>query len=187
MLGFAAGTSVLVLALLWPKTTLADKEEDGFTEEGTKVEHVILKGEIVKDPKTASGWSFVVEARNEGVETETAEVETDLTRTVASSSARILPMPTAVMRVKETFTIAAGKSVTRHYAVTPQLAAQIVLARQINDRLHKAMERGNYEMPQRVTSFDVMFKGKWAPNGQTNWEIPTQWASEPYGNVMSSL
>jgi hypothetical protein len=164
VLGFAAITTAAAVTVFWPKATLADGD-DGKADlvlDGTKVNHVVVEGELVKDPKAKTGWVIEFKAQNKGNEDETADLEADLTRMVSNPMSRAAPMPTAVFKKKEKITVAAGQTVTKRYDVPATIAAQITASKNAEARLQKAYEEGkNPPMPKAVTYFDVAFKGPW--------------------------
>jgi hypothetical protein len=166
VLGFAAITSAATLTAFWPTATFADDPGQDLVQDGTKVNHVVVQGEIVRDKKAKTGWVIEVTAENRGAEAETAELETDLTRVISNPMSRAAPMPTAVMKKKESVTVAAGEKVTRRYDVPAPLAAQMTAKEAADAAREKAEEKGkSLPMPQRVTYFNVAFKGKWADEG----------------------
>src|SRR5262245_25578891 len=117
VIGFAAIASAATLTVFWPKATFAEDPATDLVQDGTKVNHVVVSGDVVKDKKSKTGWVIEVTAENRGDEAETAALETDLTRQVSNPMSRAAPMPTAVMKKKETITVAAGEKVTKRYDV----------------------------------------------------------------------
>jgi hypothetical protein len=148
---------------LWPKATFADGPDQDLVQDGTKVDHVVVTGEIVRDKKAKTGWVVEVTAENRGTEAETAELETDLTRVVADTMSRASPPATAVMKKKETITVAAGEKVQKRYDVSAAIAAQMT-AKEAADAAREKAEAAGKEvrMPRRVTYFGVEFRGKWS-------------------------
>jgi hypothetical protein len=163
VLGFAAITTAAVVTVFWPKATLADDDDGkaGLVLDGTKVDHVVVEGELVKDPKAKTGWVIEFKAQNKGNEEETAELEADLTRMVQNPMSRAAPMPTAVFKRKEKITVAAGQTVTKRYDVPAGIAVQITASKNAAARLEKAYAAGKNPMPKAITYFDVAFKGPW--------------------------
>ena len=173
---FAAATSAAILTTFWPKVTMADGDESAQSEltlDGTKVkDDVVVNGDLVRDPKAKSGWIMRVEAENRGQQEATAELETDLIRQVSNPMSRAVPMPTAMLKKKETLTIAAGEKVVRTYEVPVALVAQINAAERARLKMQKLAEAGKYpKLPPRVTYFGVAFKGPWS-NETTPWDLP---------------
>lgn len=163
VLGFAAVTTAATLTVFWPKATLAD-DDDGKADlflGGTKVNHVVVDGDVVKDPKSKTGWVIEVKAENKGTEAETAELEADLTRQISNPMSRAAPMPTAVWKKKETITVAAGETVTKRYEIPAALATQVAAAKRAEAAREKAEAAGKFVMPRSVTYFAVAFKGQW--------------------------
>jgi hypothetical protein len=162
VLGFAALTSAATLTVFWPKATFADGPNQDLVQDGTKVNHVVIDGEVVRDKKAKTGWVIEVTAENRGTEAETAELETDLQRVISNPMSRAAPMPTAVMKKKETITVAAGEKVTKRYAVPAAFAAQMTAQEAADTAREKAEAKGKFlAMPRSVTYFSVAFKGKW--------------------------
>ncbi len=163
VLGFAAITTAAAVTVFWPKATLADGDDGkgDLVLDGTKVNHVVVQGELVKDPKAKTGWVIEFKAQNNGTEEETADLESDLTRMVSNPMSRAAPMPTAVFKKKEKITVAAGQTVTKRYDVPAAIASQITAAKNAEAKLEKAQAAGKYAMPKAITYFDVAFKGPW--------------------------
>ena len=143
--GFAAITAAAALTVFWPKQTLADDDDDAlalFGEEGTKVGNIRVSGEVVRDPKSKTGWVVEITAENHGTESETASLETDLTRTVSSPMARAQPRPTTVWKQTESVTLAAGEKVTKRYVVPAAFGAQLTASARAAEQMNKALEAG---------------------------------------------
>jgi hypothetical protein len=169
VIGFAAIASAATLTIFWPKATFAEDPATDLVQDGTKVDHVVVSGEVVRDKKSKTGWVIEVTAENRGDEAESAELETDLTRQVSNPMSRAAPMPTAVLKKKETITVAAGEKVTKRYDVPAAFAAQMNTQAAQDAKMEKASAEGkDVRMPSRVVYFNVAFKGKW-----TDEEIPT--------------
>lgn len=183
VLGLAAITAAAALGVLWPRATLAEDDDaaNGLTLDGTKVNDVVVTGELVRDPKSKSGWFVAIEAENRGTEEATADLETDVTRQVTATGARVGPMPTSMWKKKEKVTVAAGAKVGRRYEVPPALAARITRAANEEAAVAKAMEKGTYQMPARTTTFAIAFRGPWADETWTKKEF---WASGKEGDFM---
>ena len=165
VLGFAAMTTAAVVTVFWPKATLADGDDakGDMALDGTKVNHVVVTADLVKDAKAKTGWVMEVKAENRGNEAETAELEADLTRQVSNPMSRAAPMPTAVFKKKESITVAAGETVTRRYDVPAQFAAQITAVKKAEAAREKLAEQGKLvTMPRSITYFGVALKGTWA-------------------------
>ncbi len=163
VLGFAAVTTAAAVTVFWPKTTFADGDDatDGLTLDGTKVNHVVVEADLVKDPKAKTGWVIELKAENKGTADETAELEADLTRQVSNPMSRAAPMPTAVWKRKETITVAAGQTVTKRYDVPSGFAGQVQAAKNAEAALQKAYEQGKNPPMRPVTYFAVNLKGPW--------------------------
>ena len=163
VLGFAAITTAAAVTVFWPKATLADGDDDkaGMVLDGTKVNHVVVEGEAIKDAKSKTGWVIELKAVNNGAEEETADLETDLTRQLSNPMSRAQPMPTAVFKKKEKITVAAGQTVTRRYEVPAAIAVQMNAAAAAQARLEKAYEQGKNPQLKPIAYFNVAFKGPW--------------------------
>ena len=164
VLGFAAITTAATVTVFWPKATLADGDDSKADQvlDGTKVNHVVVDGDLVRDPKSKTGWVIEVKAENRGTEEETAELEADLTRQVSNPMSRAAPMPTAVFKKKEKLTVAAGQTVIKRFEVPAGIAAQISVAKNAEAKREKLAEQGKLvAMPTSVTYFGVAFKGPW--------------------------
>jgi hypothetical protein len=164
VLGFATLTAAATLTALWPKQTLADGDLDAldeFAPGGTKLGHILVKGEIVRDAKSKTGWVVEVTAENQEVESETVRLETDLTRTISNPMSRAQPAPTAVWRQTESITLAAGEKVTKRYVVPAAFGAQLTTSANIQSQMEKALEAGK-EIPAIAMRprpfFNVQFK-----------------------------
>jgi hypothetical protein len=145
VLGFATLTAAATLTALWPTATLADDDLDdemGIDAEGTKLGHVVVEGEVVRDPKAKTGWVVVVTAENKGTEEETWKLETDLTRTVSSPMARAMPLPTTVWKQTESITLAAGQKIEKRYVVPAAFGAQLTATANADAAIQKASEAG---------------------------------------------
>ena len=145
MLGFAAITTAATLTVFWPKQTLADDDDDAlglFGEPGTKIGNIRVSGEIIRDPKSKTGWVVEITAENYGGESETSQLETDLTRTIASPMARAQPRPTTVWKQTESVTLAAGEKVTKRYTVPAAFGAQLTASARAEEQMNKALEAG---------------------------------------------
>src|SRR5262249_55565674 len=137
VLGFASLTAALTLTAFWPKQTLADDDADAmeeFSPDGTKLGHILVKGEIVRDPKAKTGWVVEVTAENTGNASETARLETDLTRTVANPMARAQPPASTVWKQTESITLAAGEKFTKRYVVPAAYGAQLTATANAEER-----------------------------------------------------
>jgi uncharacterized protein with beta-barrel porin domain len=185
VLGAAAVTSALATVALWPRSTFADGDptREGVTVDGTKVDEVVVLGELVKDPKSKTGWVVAVEAENHGTEESTAEVETDITRQVMNVTARVGPMPTAVWKKKEKLTVPAGGKVTRRYDVPAPLAPKIAASMRTQENMGALYAKAaTAKTPPRYTSYAVQFRGRWA---MSDWTNPDNWSKSPFGESLS--
>jgi hypothetical protein len=145
VLAIASLTAAATLTAFWPKQTLADDDADALEEwspDGTRLGHILVSGEIVKDPKSKTGWVVEISAENQGTESETARLETDLTRVMANPMARAQPRPTTVWKQVESVTLAAGEKITKRYTVPAAFGAQLTATANADARMNKAMEAG---------------------------------------------
>ena len=129
--GVAAFTAAAGLAVAWPHTTYADGEQPvaQYTAEGVKIGGVLVKGELVRDTKSKTGWVVVVVANNKSDAVATVSIEADLTRTVASPMSRVAPMPQTAWNTTETLTLAAHQQVIKRYDVPAAIATQVTAAK----------------------------------------------------------
>jgi hypothetical protein len=145
VLGFAALTAAATLTVAWPKATFADDDQEddmGLTADGTTLGHVLVNGEILRDPKAKTGWVVEVTAENKGTETETWKLETDLTRVVSSPMSRAMPTPTTVWKQSESITLAAGEKVVKRYVVPAGFGTQLTATANAEAAMQKASEAG---------------------------------------------
>ena len=129
--GVAAFTAAAGLAVAWPHTTYADGEQPvaQYTAEGVKIGGVLVKGELVRDTKSKTGWVVVVVANNKSDAVATVSIEADLTRTVASPMSRVAPMPQTAWNTTETLTLAAHQQIVKRYDVPAAIATQVTAAK----------------------------------------------------------
>ncbi len=129
--GVATFTVAAGLAVAWPNTTYADGEQPvaQYTAEGTKIGAVLVKGELVRDTKSKTGWVVVVVASNKGDTAATVAIQTDLTRLVASPMSRVAPMPQTAWNTTETLTLAAHQQIVKRYDVPAAIATQVTAAK----------------------------------------------------------
>jgi len=161
LLGVAALTTATCLTALWPHATLAEGDIDPMQElegDGTKLDHVVVTGEIVRDGKSKTGWVVELKAENSGGDAETVALETDLERTVSNTMSRAEPAPTTVWKKTETLTIAAGESVTRRYTVPAGIGAQLSASARVEARNAKQENNPNARYMPVMTRFAVAFQ-----------------------------
>ena len=185
--GAAAVTSALAVTAFWPRSTFADGDDAraDVTVDGTKVDEVVVLGELVKDPKSKTGWVVAIEAENHGTEESTAEVETDITRQVMNVYARVGPMPTAVWKKKEKLTVPAGGKVTRRYDVPATIAPKIAASMKTMENMGELYAKAaTAKTPPRYTSYAVQFRGRWA---MSDWTDPNNWSKGPYGDSLGMM
>jgi hypothetical protein len=151
-LATAALTAGVALAALWPHATLADGDDQaqlGSLAVGDdQIGQITMEGTLVKDAKAKSGWAVEVTIENVGTASETAEVETDLTRAMSNPMARAMPTPRTVWTQKESVTLAAGEKATRHYALPVAIGRQLTANAQLDARVQAAMEKNPGAMPR---------------------------------------
>jgi hypothetical protein len=126
-LGFAALGAATSLAALLPRDTFADDPvaEVTLTAKGTRIGAVVLEGKLVEDPTAKGGWVVLVHAVNSGSAPARVAVATEVTRTVSSPMARVMPMPQAIWSEKETLALAPRQAVDRRYEVPADAAAKL--------------------------------------------------------------
>ncbi len=94
VLAIAAATFAASLAVAWPKTTLADGDDDGeWTADGMKFGDVVVKTDLVRDMKSKTGWVMVVTAKNDSDVPAKCKLEEDVTRSFSSPGARASRRP----------------------------------------------------------------------------------------------
>ncbi len=186
VLGVAAVTASLAVTALWPRATFADGDPttDGVTLDGTKVDDVIVIGELVKEPKSKTGWVVEIEAENRGTAEATADVETDITRQVMNIGARVGPLPTAVWKKKEKLTVGAGAKVVRRYEVPAPLAQKIAASAKAIENIEQLYARASAKTPPRITNYAVEFRGRWANEA---WRNPENFSKNPFGDSMEMM
>jgi hypothetical protein len=163
-LGFASLTAAATLTVFWPQETLADNDADAIDElglDGTKLGHILVKGEIVRDPKSKTGWVVELTAENQGTASETARLETDLTRTVSSPMSRAQPPAVTVWKQTESITLAAGETLKKRYTIPAPFGAQLTATANAEAQVNKAIEAG--QAPPAIAMrprpfFNVSFK-----------------------------
>jgi hypothetical protein len=127
---FATATAAVTLALAWPTTTNADGNVPlvQYTANGTKLNDVVVKGQVERDPKAKAGWVVVVTATNNANHSETIPLETDLSQTISSPMARVPATPQNVWSTTETVTLSAGQTMTKRYELPAEVAAKVAAA-----------------------------------------------------------
>jgi hypothetical protein len=141
VLGFAAATAAVTLAVCWPGRTYAERP-DGFFEPG-EVDDVTFSGEVARDPALKSGWAIKVTYENAGDVEETRTIDTELTRAQVSPGSRASPAGVAVWHHKDKVTVAAHESVVKSYEVPPWMAVQLGANEKASAIREKMMEREN--------------------------------------------
>jgi len=134
-----------------------------------------VTGEIVRDPKSKTGWTVAIAAENHGKEEATADLETDVTRQTMATGARVGPMPTSVWKKKEKVTVAAGAKVNASLR-GPRRARRAHRPR--HQRRGGAAEgdgEGRLQDAARTTTYAIAFRGPWADE---NWTHPEKLVAE---------
>jgi hypothetical protein len=126
-LGCAALGLTVTLAALAPRATFADGPvaKVALSARGTKLGPVVLEGKLVEDATAKNGWVVLVHAENRGDKAAEVAVATEVTRTVSSPMARVMPMPQAIWTETETLALKAHESVDRRYEVPADAAAKL--------------------------------------------------------------
>jgi hypothetical protein len=161
VLGAAVLTAGASLAALWPRATLADGDKDPMQElegDGTKLDNVVVTGNVVRDPKAKTGWVVELKAENTGDQAETVALETDLQRSVSNAADRAEPVPTSVWKRTETITLLAGESVSRRYTLPPGLGSQLAASARAEARNGKQAQNPNAAQLPVTTRFGVVFQ-----------------------------
>lgn len=148
VLGFAAFTAAAGLGIALPKTTFADGDAQ-YTEQGTRVQNVLLDGQVVRDKKSSTGWSLVVTAENKSGEATGCEIAVDLTRTSSSPMGRSRPMPSVVWETKDVVSVAAHGKTVKRYEIPAAYAAQLTAS---------AQPQGDPAAARPITTFAVSIK-----------------------------
>lgn len=176
VLGFAAVTAAAGLGVAWPHTTYADGEQPvaEYTPEGYKIGAVVVKGDLVRDTKSKTGWVVVVVANNKSDQVATVALETDLTRTVANPMARVAPMPQTIWNQTDTVTLAAHQQIVRRYDVPASIASQVTTAKTQD----AAQAKQPPQMRARV-AFTVAIRQPSAPAAQPQAPVPVRPAVAP--------
>jgi hypothetical protein len=158
IVGFAAVTAALGFGVALPHTTYADNDKPvvQYTPEGTKIGDIFLKGNVVKDAKSKTGWFLVVTAENKSDNVESCEISSELTRTVGSPMARVRPSPQMVFSANDAISVAAHGRLVKKYEIPAPLAAQLTSGSAATAPSPSA--NGNMRVPMTTTSFGVMVK-----------------------------
>jgi len=148
---FAIGTTSATLAVTWPTPTHADGASPliQYMVDGTKINDVIAKGTVHRDPLAKSGWVIDVTAHNDAAHAERLALETDLTRRVGSPMSRVAPQAQTVWSHREDLTVPAHGSVARRYELPIGVGQQLVAAEA------QAAAPQTAPMPATMTSFAV--------------------------------
>ena len=156
---FAVATAGATLAVAWPGVTIADGNVPlvQYTVDGTKVNDVVVKGAVQRDPKAKSGWVVVVTATNTANHSETIPLETDVSQVVSSPMARVAPAPTTVWSKTETVTLSAGQAMTKRYELPANVAAKVAAASRPRNTVPNNL--------QTITTYFVAFERSVSPVG----------------------
>lgn len=145
VLGFAAVTAAATLALGWSSRTYADPPETFF--ESGDVDDVTFSGELAHDPTLKTGWAIKVTYENRGDEDQTAQLDTELEKTLINPGSRASPPGLAVWHHKDKITVPAHESVVKSYDVPAWMAAQLTANDKAAQIREKLIEKEN-EKPQ---------------------------------------
>jgi hypothetical protein len=131
--GFAAVTAAATLAVCAPRTTFADGDDADrmgeYTDDGTKFDDIVVKGEIQKDVHSRSGWSVLVTAKNTADHPETLSLETDLDRSFVTPAARVGAEQAMLYSQTQPITVAANATVTFSRPVPAWVVPQLETGR----------------------------------------------------------
>lgn len=155
VLGIAAFTVAAGLGVALPKTTFADGDAQ-YTEQGTRVNQVLLNGQIVRDQKSKTGWSLVVTAENKADEVTGCEIAVDLTRTSSSPMGRSRPMPAVVWETKDVVSVAAHGKTVKRYEIPATYAAQLTATAQ--EQAKQGSAQGDPVAARPITTFAVSIR-----------------------------
>lgn len=137
VVGFATVTATATLALVLPRTTLADDVDDAMgTVAATRFEHVLVKTRVQRDATSSSGWSLLIDAQNEGDVAQSCEFKTALERTFSTPMARTQSEVTTLLTRVETLSVPAHGKVHLVRPVPKWIADQLVTA----ERMQKARD-----------------------------------------------
>jgi hypothetical protein len=154
VLAIAAATFAASLAVAWPKTTLADGDDDGeWTSDGMKFGDVLVKSELVRDTKSKTGWVMIVTAKNDSDAPAKCKLEEDVTRSFSSPGARVSAPAVAIWKVRDTLALEAHATVTKKLDVPANIAAQMTVAErdQANrTKLQDKAQADNKDVPWRM-------------------------------------
>ena len=161
--GFAAVTAAAGFAIALPHTTYADNDKPvvQYTPEGTKIGDIFLKGNVVHDAKSKTGWFLVVTAENKSDNVESCEISSELTRTVGSPMARVRPTPQMVFSANDAISVAAHGKLVKKYEIPAPLAAQLTSSGSSGGSaapVPSPSANGTVRIPMTTTSFGVMVK-----------------------------
>jgi hypothetical protein len=155
ILAIATATFAASLAVAWPRTTLADGDDnDGeWTADGMKFGSVLVKTELVRDQKSKTGWVMLVTAKNDSDAPAKCKLEEDVTRSLSSPGSRVSAPAVAIWKVRDTLALEAHASVTKKLDVPANLAAQMTVAERDQANRNKLQEKAqadNKEVPWRL-------------------------------------
>lgn len=123
VLGFAAATAAITLAMGWSRPTYADPPETFFG--AGDVDDLTFTGEVVHDTSFKTGWAIKVTYENRGDRDQTAQMDTELTRQQVNPMSRASPPGLAVWHHKDKVLVAAHDTVVRTYEIPASMAAQL--------------------------------------------------------------
>jgi hypothetical protein len=160
VLAIATATFAASLAVVWPKTTLADDDDsDGeWTADGMKFGSILVKTELVRDQKSKTGWVMLVTEKNDSDAPAKCKLEEDVTRSFSSPGARVSAPAVAIWKVRESIALEAHATVTKKLDVPANIAAQMTVAERDQANRTKIQEKAqadNKDVPWRLVGAPI--------------------------------
>ena len=165
----AGGTAAAILAVTYPRTTLAEEIPDSdrqgeYDDEGMKFGNVVVKGELVADGSVPGGWTLVRTFENQSDQPEKCVVEERVLRTETMPGARVTPPPVAVVQRNQTFALGPHEKRKLGIVLPAAIGAQITAAKRrqawVQREHDRAMNAEKYDSPAMTATymeFDVEY------------------------------
>jgi hypothetical protein len=118
---YAVCSATLALALFAPGMTFA--AADPKAAGGTRIEDVFVRGELVKDSSSKTGWVVAVTAENTDGHATRCALNATLTETVLRPMARVSPMPTPLFNERIVMEVEGHGTSTVRIDVPEKIAA----------------------------------------------------------------
>jgi hypothetical protein len=133
--GFAAVTAAATLAVCAPRTTFADGDDADrmgeYTDDGTKFDDIVVKGEIQKDAHSKTGWLILITAKNTADHPETMSLEMDLDRRFTTPEARVAAEQAMLYSQTQSITVPANGTITLSRPVSAWAVPQLETGRRM--------------------------------------------------------